>query len=109
MISQDVNLYAAFLGILLGTLLRTSFPALAAQSKAHAEGKTFQLDASYLYSAVRSLGFALVVVSLSFAGFQIDHGVNSLLVFLGAFAYGFMQNQVFNELLDWWREATTGS
>jgi len=101
-------LYVAFFGILLGTLLRTSLPRLAAQAKAQAMGEKFHWDWRYVFSAVGSTGFALLVVSLSLASYQINYGVDPLFLFLGSFSYGFVQNQVFNQVLEWWREASKG-
>ena len=105
---QSLSLYVAFFGILLGTLLRTSLPGLAAQARAQAKGERFQWDWRYVFSAVSSGGFALVVVSLSLASYQINYGVDPLFLFLGSFSYGFVQNQVFNQVLEWWREASKG-
>ncbi len=109
---QSLSLYVAFFGILLGTLLRTYLPGLAAQAeaqaKAQAKGERFQWDWRYVFSAVSSGGFALVVVSLSLASYQINYGVDPLFLFLGSFSYGFVQNQVFNQVLEWWREASKG-
>jgi len=104
MFESDLNVTLAFLGILIAAILRTYLPAKAAEAKAKATGAKFEWDSKYAASAASSLTVAFVVVAMIFVGFPIPPGAHPLFVFFSAFVYGFTQQQIFNQVAEWWTE-----
>ena len=102
---SELNLYVAFIAIWAATFLRTYLPARAAAARAKREGKPFEWNHTYSLSAGSSLALALLVVTVVFAGFQVSYDAHPLFVATSAFSYGFVQNQMFNQVVEWAKEA----
>ena len=100
---NEINMYVSFICIFVATFLRTYIAGKAAMAKAKKKGEEFEWDYGYTFSALFSVIVAFIVSAMVFTGFNIPDA-HLFIVIMAAFAYGFTQTQILNQMLEWLRE-----
>ena len=93
-------IYVALLAIFFGILSRTLLPYLRKRREAAKKEPTeiLAFDAVYLETAIYSLIVSMIATILIFPAYAIPD-VPAVYVFASAFAYGWMSNDVINEVI----------
>ena len=90
----------AFLGILLGVLIRMLIPAMQSYRKAMEEGKEWHWNHKYTMSALISFVVGLATTAIGFGMFTIPE-VYDLTLLISTIVYGFGLDVVITEVLEW--------